>query len=549
MSLHGQRAVGECSFKSQEATSAKQIIRHERHCACCNRAATFRLETESAQNLNPCRHFVLFFVVAACLAARAAGAAPAEIARIPGIVVDEAGKPVAHALVYEARGESTPVRSGEDGRFTLEVKNARLRFTRLFAGSEGDSLLATWHGEIPSDANAHETPDARLVLKPSRAVPVRVVDAAGKPVPGAKLAVEHDYSVMAFADSDDRGRATLRVLSEGKIRNVLAMKPGVGYDYAEMAASPDAMQQTQITLTLDGASHFQVRAVDSKGKPIAGVPFCPWNFQKTGKQRDLNVFGGHPSFPLTRVTDAEGLATFDFLPVSLIGNLSLLCTSREWHQQRAPDWTAKLAAEAQPVVLQTTLLRRPKVSGLVLHADGKPAAGILLQAEGRGKTNHYFREFIRTRSDGTFEFAVYPEQGYLIAVAEKEWAAASHRGLIAREGEDRSDVFLTLGKGTRVHGTVFNSATGKPLAGQTITVIEQGEKIPEDSILGPWSLDSQVEQLVRWTETDAQGRYSIRLGPGAYEISAAYSDDGRGLLVVKEGTPEEQRDFHLGAAK
>jgi hypothetical protein len=481
-----------------------------------------------------------------CLAARAAGENISGNAHVSGIVVGESGQPVARAEVRDASGEVPPVRTGEDGRFTLESRGASARFMRLFAGSEGDALLGTWKGETSFASDGNKASEARLVLKPSRAVAVLVVDANDKPVPRARLAVEHDYGLMAFADSDERGRATLRYPSEGKIRNVLAVKPGAGYDYCEMTASADATSLPEVTLTLEGASRFQVRAVDSKGRPVAGVPFCPWNFQKSGKSHDLNVFGSHPDFPVSRVTDAEGLATFDFLPVSLTGNMSILCTSKEWHQQRDPEWTAKLAAEAQPTVLETTLLRRPKVGGLVLQEDGKPAGGIRLQAEGRGKTNHYFRGEQRTRADGTFEFALYPEQSYLIAVVEKDWAAASHRGLIAREGEDRSDVFLTLGKGTRVHGTVFDNA-GSPLGGQTITVVEHGPEIRDGAIQGPWPLDSEVEQLVRWTETDAEGRYSIRLGPGPYEIRAAYSNDDHGLLVVKEGTPEKQRDFYLGS--
>jgi hypothetical protein len=491
----------------------------------------------------------LLLALVACFAARAAGENTSEGARISGIVVDESGKPVANVEVRETRGEAPAVRTGDDGRFTLVLKHSNLRYTRVVAGSQADALLATWKGEMTFAVAAAQAIDVRLVLKPSRALHARVVDAAGLPVPGAHLAVETNFGLLGFSISDAQGRATLRIPSEAGARNVLAVKTGVGYDYYEASASPDttAVLPSEVTLTLEGASRFQVRAVDAKGQPIAGVKFCPWNFQKEGKARDLNVFGRHPSFSLERVTDEKGLATFDFLPTSLMGNVSMLCSSDEWHQQKDPSWSAALASDDQPAVLETTLLRRAKVSGIVLHADGKPAGGILLQAEGRGKTNHYFRDSRRTRADGTFEFALYPEQGYLIAVVENNWAAPSHRGLIAREGEDRSDVFFTLGKGTRVHGTVFNSATGQPLAGKTVTVIEQGEAIPDASIQGPWPLDSAVEQLVRWTETDAEGRYAMRLGPGTYEISANYSDDGRGLLVVKEGTLEELRDFHIGA--
>jgi hypothetical protein len=319
----------------------------------------------------------------------------------------------------------------------------------------------------------------------------------------------------------------------------------VGFDYYENKASSKWLDvkplPAEVTLTLDGASRFQVRAVDSKGRPIAGVEFCPWTIQKPDKSHYINLSGAPEQFPITRATDAAGLATFDYLPTQLKGGISMLCRSEDWHQQQDPEWPPKQGADTDPPVIETTLRRCATASGMVLHADGKPACGILLQAEGRGKTT-YCRKVMRTRADGSFEFTLPPEFSYLVAVTDEQWAATSASGFILHEGDERADLLFTLGKGTLVSGKVSDVATGEPLRGKTVTVIQRGAAIDANALKGPFPVDRSYEHLVRWTETDAQGCYSIRLGPGHYNLIADSAEEDQGEIYVGD-QPEMQRDF------
>src|SRR5262249_40946106 len=150
----------------------------------------------------------------------------------------------------------------------------------------------------------------------------------------------------------------------------------------------------------------------------------------------------------------------------------------------------------------------------VLLPDGKPAAGIALQVEGRGNTNHYFRGLTRTGADGSYRLEVYPEQSYLIAVTDERGAAPSRQGLPVRGGQPKKGLDFRLSQGTLIRGRVTLGRDRKPAAGQTVTLIEQGSPITQE-VGGTWA---QREELVRWATTDRDGRYAIRVGPGTYRM-------------------------------
>src|SRR5262249_39718327 len=180
--------------------------------------------------------------------------------------------------------------------------------------------------------------------------------------------------------------------------------------------------------------------------------------------------------------------------------------------------------------LEMQLLRATKISGMVRTADGKPAAGIVLQAEGRGDTNHYFRDLARTNADGAFEFRAYPEQSYLVAVLDENWAATS--GTVAQLPEDKpvSGLELRLSRGTVLRGTA-TTADGRVQANATVTLV-QSAQLPAPA---------KMPELVRWARTDSEGRYQFRIGPGTYELFNPAHNVRIPLTIKLE--PEVVHDF------
>ena len=112
---------------------------------------------------------------------------------------------------------------------------------------------------IYKDENKPDSPaaKARIVLKPSRKLAVRVTDAARGPVEGAAVGVLDYYLLLAQAVTDAHGLASLRLPRDAHVYQVVALKPGGGCDYFEnyrsRRSSVLGAPPAEVALTLDGA--------------------------------------------------------------------------------------------------------------------------------------------------------------------------------------------------------------------------------------------------------------------------------------------------------
>ncbi len=365
---------------------------------------------------------------------------------IEGTVVDEAGQPVAGAVVSTLdqigglAEEIKPVRTSQKGTFRLVLAEPSVRYQAVVARTDGGAKQGI--GSL-SDVGTPLEGKAilRLVLKPSRALAVRVREDRGTAVPGATVGVfDDEYHLLTSTETDAGGRADFRLPRDAHIFQVVALKPGAGFDYFENYHSwPGRELDTlpaKVALTLDGARTVQVRATDSTGKALSGIALQPWTIHKKGKLGYVN-FGGNLKHVQAR-TDKLGVASFEWLPRQLGDRaVTFLCAERSYH---LPDAPAFLPSKPDaPLVAR--LFSNVPIRGKVTLPDGKPAGGILLQAEGRGNTNFYCRQLARTRADGTYSLLVYADQSYLIAVTDEQWAAPSKTGLIARGPDLRGHRF------------------------------------------------------------------------------------------------------------
>src|SRR5262249_18381590 len=123
---------------------------------------------------------------------------------------------------------------------------------------------------------------------------------------------------------------------------------------------------------------------------------------------------------------------------------------------------------------------------------------------------------------------VYPDQSYLIAVTDEDWAAPSRAGVVVRPGVPHRDLDFRLNRGTLLRGRLTVGRDRKPVADQTITLKEEG---------------ANRETLFGWAETDTGGRYVFRVGPGRYQLSGPGQDSWQEVRVRAEKMLE--RDFHL----
>ncbi len=464
-------------------------------------------------------------------------------AQVRGIVVDEKGKPVEGAVVNVAGGGkvSGGAKTAANGTFVLDVDKPTVQYVTLVAEADRGARQGLYEFEETEKSTAPSP--ITIVVKPSLAAQVVVVDGEGKPVSGAEIEFIASYEAVAHGTSDGKGVATVRFPADARVDWIAGLKSGIGFDYfinyesRRLTAKPGDVPDS-VKLVLDGAREVRVKALDSAQRPVVGVRFTPWYITKAGKVDDVNLSGGTVA---TVRTDADGIATFDWIPKELEDNVPFVIRGKRYHCPQSP----LLKASGDDVELTARLFRNTRISGKMLLPDEKPAAGILIQAEGRGDTNHYCRTQARTSSDGRYVMRdIYPNQSYIIAVIDEEWAAPSYTGVIMREDQPRDDLDFRLTRGTLIHGRVTVRWDKTPAVGQTITLTQKGVLIPEEFGGG------KKESLVRWARTDSEGRYSLRVGPGEYELRASFFEGGvpqseRETLNLG-GEKEIVRDFDFG---
>lgn len=447
------------------------------------------------------------------------------ISQVRGIVQDENGKPVKGAEVKFLDGKLSDdgvVKTTEDGRFYLPINHRTLQYQTILAVADGGVRQGIY--KFGDDARYDISSPPIIVLKPSRKVTIEVFDDSGKPVADASVAVMHTYAFAASGTTDIDGKVTFKLAEDFKIWWAVGLKAGVGFDYYENYPSwpPPWERKTnplpdRVELVLDGARQARIRAIDSDDKPIAGTSFTPWTIKKPGKLSRVNLGGslfGDQSFFGT--TNTKGIAIFDWFPLHFERGTAFLNRSNDiYHLPKPP----RLGPQGTENELTARLLRNVKVTGKVYLPNGKPAGGILIQAEGRGGSNHYCRRQTLSASDGSYEFNLYPNQAYIFAVINDQWAA-NHTSEKIKEGDSQGDLNFHLSKGTLIHGTAKWGDDDGPAVGKTITLIQMAN---------PYG-----QRLVSWATTDENGRYEFRVAPGRYELRGPRQKEKEDLTITDQ---------------
>jgi RNA polymerase sigma factor (sigma-70 family) len=464
---------------------------------------------------------------------------------VKGIVVDESGKPVAGARVallwgWDPRPQS--VISGVDGTFAVEREHPRWTNQEIIATADGGARQGMFRYFGPAGYKGPRTL-ARVVLRPAQLVTVTVVDKSGAPVPDAAVFVLNGVTPVAEARTDARGIAVLHAPADAWTQWIVGAKPGAGFDYFEnyrtWPAFPWTPPPRSARLVLNGPRTVRVRAVNSAGQPVAGVELYPVQIQKKGKLRSVNI----SPLSIDPRTDANGVATFDWLPADLVYGTSFYPASL---QQEVPDPPVFL--EDKPgAELTAHVLRPTRVSGRVTHPDGSPAAGIRVEANGvRGTWRPGGSGRAWTAADGSYEMHLAPEQSYTIAVVDDEWAAKSVVGVVVREGVPQTGRDLPLVRGAVIHGRITAGPESKPSAGSPVALTEHGPAVlPETFKDQP--TNPVFNSFERVCNADEDGRYAFRVAPGQYrlEVPRERGDRAEPEEVTIVAGRDLERNFHL----
>ena len=525
----------------------------------------------------------------------AAGEPPGDPRVMTGTVTDAAGAPVVGAVVRPQREglnapPAAPVETDAGGRFALTFSERPSRPGLFVTHPDGPAAgFAAAEPEPPAGAprgfNAQSStpwPPVAVTLRPGIAVNVAVTDADGAPVAGATaevLAGEYGMTAVATAEAAADGTARLFVPAESERVTAIAVKDGAGLDAVELRADAGA-KELAAPLTLGGAFAATLTARDARGEPVPGVVLRPWTVKRaawaardagTGGRASIN-FGGAKS--LERTTGADGTATFAYLPTDFDGYLSFLTRSETHHAPQSPSLrsAAPTTTLTVPMVPQTTL------SGRVTDAAGAPVAGANLHLEGAGAQFSH-RSHVTTDADGRWSETVPTAQLYTVSVEGEDRTAAPRVVVVPGLAPDPAAPFgvpaddpdalkvspggvetvepitgvdIVLEPGVLVSGTVREAAAdGSP-----------GDPAAEESLLIAWRADdatvpghpaeydfrepgSVSPDLMLRRTTDAEGRYSIRLGPGDWSIRADHKIGEPNLTIAPGDAPERTLDLTI----
>ncbi|HEX6962864.1 MAG TPA: hypothetical protein VF175_13425, partial [Lacipirellula sp.] len=329
---------------------------------------------------------------------------PPKTMTVEGVVVGAAGEPVAEAKVrMEHKGGPLTATTDHKGRFSFEAEAIYVPGNALHAAGPDGSLGQVQLSYDRDVILSGRIEPQRIELKPPRVIEATVVDAAGKPVPGAEVVVNANYRAAATATTDEAGRASLKLPQDVPLQFVLAAKKGVGVDYAlyrdpQMPKS-DPYQLPQdhtapVKLELQPTRTVEIRAVDHEGRPVAGAEVTPWLLGLAKRGGDANL-----GLLWTAKTDADGIASFPHIPAN--ADRAMIFWVRK-EGLIAPERT-KLKKGATDDTLTATLLPLAPVKGRVLHADGSPAAGVPVIATGASHSMDRYDERTKTDADGRFE--------------------------------------------------------------------------------------------------------------------------------------------------
>lgn len=470
-----------------------------------------------------------------------------------GIVVDEAGRPVAGAAlqatflpspkllrsmtVYRSGGFS---RSAPSGRFRLSGLLADVAYG-LQVSSPG---FAPARLELPAREAGQPAPELRIVLRQGRAAFGTVVDGGRRPVAGARVRllssapVDFRKRIRLAAGAAEReletatdaaGRFEVKNLPAGTY-DLLVLARGFARLTVPSLALPEGNGATDLgTVMLAPGASVRGVVVDLKGNPVEGAEVRA----KGADREELPIFSRDPG-PVDAVSAADGTFTVDDRSPGESLDLSVSC----------PGYgTASVPGVAVPAEspVRIVLSANARVSGRVADPQGKPvprAFVFLIEKTARSFNGRSvltsagrFHDGV-TDDDGGFAIADVSPGPIELSVQAPRYQEAELKGLEVKPGQDLTGLDVMLPPGAAVEGKVL-SPEGRPIADAEVTLAEASPN--EAGSFSPL-----------WATTDSEGQYRIEgVPPGQRTFEARAEGYRRGVRDVEVTPGTRAVDFQL----
>ncbi|HEV7507768.1 MAG TPA: carboxypeptidase regulatory-like domain-containing protein [Thermoanaerobaculia bacterium] len=445
-------------------------------------------------------------------------------ARIAGQVVDTAGNPVSQTYMrISMQGFRGMTLSRADGRFqfsglqfqkSYEIKG----FHRDYADGEAKTRTAS-----PGQA----APPVKIVMGSGVTAFGHVVDAAGSPVPGARVTLTSARSKRFPATTNAEGNFEVKAVDTGKL-TLRARSTGFSPLSRPVEIPPGTPKFDLGAIEMPAAVVVEGEVTDAHGTPIAGAivesnlsSFDPFQWAE-----DL------ASPPPEARTSPEGRFRLTDLPRATPVQLQIE------HEGYIPLKVLGVEAPLQePLHLEMKTAR--SLSGRVVGPDGEPVGGATIsrveESHTGGGAMMSETELGLTDAHGSFQVSGFEPGPNDLRVAAEGYATKTVRGVTIPVDRDLQGLEVVLGRGIILQVWVL-SADGGPIAGARVNVQ------PQQPASEPRDMGS-IFRMPRM-QTDERGACQGELpNPGTYRVSA--SVDQRTASIVVEAragtTPVELR--------
>jgi RNA polymerase sigma factor (sigma-70 family) len=365
----------------------------------------------------------------------------------------------------------------------------------------------------------------------------RVLDAAGKPLPEAQVALvgrplwagrSGDFAaegprLLAASKTGADGRFRLEATrtSSASFRHVfvLALAPNQGLGWLEL--NPD-VEHPQVELRLPPEQILRGKFIDLQGQPAAGVSIRVSELGKTspGEFKGPNFFGSPAkdllAWPKPVTTDAQGQFVVRGIGQGAVGMLMV-------HDERFARQGFSFAADAKAGAKEFKGVVEPSkmIEGTVTYADtGKPALHARLTVyanneglgggigtDGRADANGRFR--INPFPGSFFQVTAYAPDGapYLTLRKIIKWPGAIVKQVVE----------MKLPSGVLLRGQVTEAGSGARVAGASVQYEPRRANNRPEGILTGW------ENMV---VSGSDGRFDICVpsGPGHLLVHGPTTD-------------------------
>jgi hypothetical protein len=389
----------------------------------------------------------------------------------------------------------------------------------------------------------------------------RALDADGRPVPGAKVAIlgrrklaaltarsDDQHIVLGRAEAGAGGRFELDVPRTSSLTyyelHALAFRAGLALGWSELNRDAEA---PSVDVRLMPEQLIEARLVDLQGAAASGVTIRTASLgiaHRDGSRFDgINLpqaflEGLDGIWPDPVVSDAEG----QFQLAGIGGGV------RVGFQVDGPNVARQylgIQNDAKAGQKRATLALQPalRVNGRITAADtGAPLANAVVMVGTGTDRFRIARNDYRTDADGRYE--ANPSSGTFVSVTVYPPVGSPYlifqRNLKNDDGAARREMNLEVPRGVLVKGRITERGTGRPLAGASV-YYENGKG---NVVEGKGTIPGWMSAIT----SGPDGRYAIAVAPGkgqlrVYAATADFAHEVQGANEGVNGKPGGKRIY------